>query len=466
MYRGGQAFQVWPQERKVVVNKDIAIAVSFIASAHALVLGDQLEAVNTPQRVKELANLKFGMFICWSFSTFSDQEWTKGVKDLSFFNPTGCDTDQWAAVAKEAGMGYILFLTKHHDGFCLWDTKTTDWKVTKSPLGKDVLAAVRKSCDQYGIKLALYFSEGDWTWPDMKNAELKKAQLKELCTQYGPIEFFWMDHAQTDGGLNHKETAAWVKSFQPGCFVGFNHGESAGDLRAGELGQPGPLNDVSAGGPYVRHGGGGTGKYLLAEFCMPIFPDARWFYTSPKNDGVCRPADEIYELYVGAVKYGNIFSLDVGPDRAGRLREIDVKTLKEVGRMIRENVPVAEPISRGKPARASSVWPEPGFEADKAFDGNRHTRWGAARDARSGWIEVDLGGSVTLRRAVVVEGDWNRVRKFELQYKEGDVWRTFYCGKTIGTLRLSFEPVTARFVRLNILQATDVPTIWELQLFP
>ena len=62
-------------------------------------------------------------------------------------------------------MGYILFLTKHHDGFCLWDTKTTDRKVTKAPLGRDVLAELRKSCDKHGIKLALYFSEGDWTWP-------------------------------------------------------------------------------------------------------------------------------------------------------------------------------------------------------------------------------------------------------------------------------------------------------------
>ena len=63
---------------------------------------------------------------------------------MSFFKATGCDTDQWARTAKEAGMGYILFLTKHHDGFCLWDTKTTDRKVTKAPLGRDVLAELRK----------------------------------------------------------------------------------------------------------------------------------------------------------------------------------------------------------------------------------------------------------------------------------------------------------------------------------
>jgi alpha-L-fucosidase len=179
-------------------------------------------------RAKQISDMKFGMFICWSFSTFYGKEWTPTLdKDASYFKATGCDTDQWAKTAKEAGMNYILFLTKHHDGFCLWDTKTTDKKVTNSPLGIDVLAKLRKSCDKYGIKLALYFSEGDWNWEGAidgkglgsggtgKNPEMKKAQLKELCTQYGPIEFFWMDHAVGDGGLNHQVTTEWVHQFQP-----------------------------------------------------------------------------------------------------------------------------------------------------------------------------------------------------------------------------------------------------------
>ena len=86
------------------------------------------------KRAEELKNLRWGMFICWSFSTFSGKEWTGGITDVNFFRATDADTDQWARTAKEAGMGYILFLTKHHDGFCLWDTKTTDRKVTKAPL--------------------------------------------------------------------------------------------------------------------------------------------------------------------------------------------------------------------------------------------------------------------------------------------------------------------------------------------
>jgi len=76
-------------------------------------------ATATPpaERAQEIQELRFGMFVCWSFSTFCGHEWTPGVEDISFFNPTGFDPDQWCKVAKDAGMKYILFLTKHHDGF-------------------------------------------------------------------------------------------------------------------------------------------------------------------------------------------------------------------------------------------------------------------------------------------------------------------------------------------------------------
>jgi len=302
-------------------------------------------------RAAQIKEMKFGMFICWSFSTFSGSEWTPTLgKDASYFTATGCDTDQWCKVAKDAGMGYILFLAKHHDGFCLWDTKTTDKKVTNSPLKIDVLAKLRKSCDKFGIKLALYFSEGDWNWPGAvdgkgwsagisKNPEMKKEQLKELCTQYGPIEFFWMDHAVGDGGLSHKETAEFVCQLQPDCFVGFNHGEPAGRLCLREMGKPGVIGDAGTS-KYNKDAEANYKGYLAAEFTYPILPEheggAMWFYSLPKHDNLCLPADKIYEDYLGAVKYGNIFSINVGPDYEGKIRDIDVKTLRKVGKYIRK----------------------------------------------------------------------------------------------------------------------------------
>jgi len=314
-------------------------------------------------RAQQIKDLKFGMFICWSLSTFSGYEWTRSVTDVSFFKATGCDTDQWYETAQNAGMNYILFLTKHHDGFCLWDTKTTEFKVTNSPLGIDVLAKLRKSCDKYGIKLALYFSEDDWTWikgelpqdgfkPDQpkyrdpiwrtgQDSTLKKQQLEELCTNYGPIEFFWMDYAQGTGGLDHKSTVECVHKFQPNCFVGFNHGEPAGRLSLRERGRPGPIGDANAS-KYNKEGEANYKGYLAAEFTYPILPPheggADWFYSLPEHDNLCHPAEKIYEDYLGAVKYGNIFSLDIGPNYEGRIRDIDVKTLNKIGKYIRQEI--------------------------------------------------------------------------------------------------------------------------------
>ncbi len=301
------------------------------------------------ERAREVSDMKWGMFICWSFSTFSGKEWTSGVEDLSFFRADTVDTDQWARTAREAEMGYILFLAKHHDGFCLWDTSTTDRKVTHAPLGLDVLAALRASCDKYGIKLALYFSEGDWTWPgavdgaggrDGVNPEMKKAQLQELLTQYGPIEYIWFDHATGDGGLSHEDTVAWCKQFQPNCLVGFNHGDRAGDIQLGEHGRPGPVGRKTGVG--ADSGDPAYDGYLVAEFTYPILPKgamrqggADWFYSLPEHDDKALPADKLYADYLGAVKYGNIFSINVGPNYEGRIRDIDVETLRQVGRWIR-----------------------------------------------------------------------------------------------------------------------------------
>jgi alpha-L-fucosidase len=220
----------------------------------------------------------------------------------------------------------------------------------------DVLAKLRESCDKYNIKLALYFSEGDWNWPgavDGKggnagkgiNPEMKKAQLKELCTQYGSIEFFWMDHAVGDGGLSHKETVEWIHNFQPNCFVGFNSGESAGRLNIRERGKPGPIGDENTVG-YKSHVHENYDNFFVAEFTYPILPKheggADWFYSLPKHDNLVLPAEKIYQDYLGAVKYGNIFSINVGPDYAGRIRDIDVETLQKVGKYIRSEIKMPE----------------------------------------------------------------------------------------------------------------------------
>jgi alpha-L-fucosidase len=184
-----------------------------------------------------------------------------------------------------------------------------------------------------------------------------------------------------DGGLSHAETTAFCKALQPDCFIGYNHGPPAGDIRLGELGHPSPLTDATGAGFNAGHLKGYTG-HRLAEFTYPILPKheggAMWFYSLPKHDQLCLPAEQLYADYLGAVKFGNIFSLDVGPDYAGKLRAIDVQTLRKVGQYIRgELKPPRPPVSPDKPAETSNSGKgSSGFAVATASDGSPATRWG------------------------------------------------------------------------------------------
>lgn len=124
----------------------------------------------------------------------------------------------------------------------------------------------------------------------------------------------------------------------PDCFVGYNHGEPSGRLCLREMGKPGKLGDSEAT-KYNKEQESSYKGYLVAEFTYPILPPHKggtsWFYSLPKHDNLCHSAEKLFEDYQGAVEHGNIFSVNVGPDYNGRIREIDVRTLREVGRRIK-----------------------------------------------------------------------------------------------------------------------------------
>ncbi len=301
--------------------------ISLCVTAAALSAG-QAVAVDLNQAVANLKASKRAMFVCWSLSTFTDREWTSGTEPISTFNPTGCDTDQWARTARAAGMNSIMFLTKHHDGFALWDTATTSRKVTNSPLGIDVLAQVRQSCDKYGLGLGLYYSGGDWTWPGATdgasgpgaggyNPEVKKAELRDLLTNYGDIDYMWFDAAVGDGGLSDQDTVDFVHGIQSDCVVA--------TLTVGEMHDRNNLPPS----PVVPPG------FLMNDVSQPLLGMYdRWFYTNPGRDNEARSAQDIFNLYNACEEAENLLLLDVGPDRAGKLRAIDVSTLTTVGQMI------------------------------------------------------------------------------------------------------------------------------------
>lgn len=180
---------------------------------------------------QEQMDRKFGMFIHFGVNTFGNVEWSDGMIQALSYKPTEIDADQWVRTAYEAGMNYVIMITKHHDGFCLWDTKYTDYCVRNSGNKTDVIKEVAKACEKYGIKLGLYYSLWDRSEKTYKtdfDAYIKYMhnQLTELLDgRYGEIVEIWFD------GSWDKPRSMWqlektydlIKRLQPKCQIGVNH---------------------------------------------------------------------------------------------------------------------------------------------------------------------------------------------------------------------------------------------------
>lgn len=208
---------------------------------------------------------RFGMFIHWGASSvLGDGEWVMNNRNIKvddykrlqhIFNPQDFDAKKWVAVAKNAGMKYITFVSRHHDSFSNWDTKASDWKITNTPYGKDVVKQLADECHKQGIKLFLYYSTLDWArsdyqyetgrtgkgtgrteksnWPAYIN--FMKQQLTELLTNYGEISGIWFDghwdQTEPEGAADRSSRVNWhydeiyslIHKLQPQCMIGNNH---------------------------------------------------------------------------------------------------------------------------------------------------------------------------------------------------------------------------------------------------
>lgn len=201
---------------------------------------------------------RLGLFVHWglyAINAWHEQEqWRRGVPRAEYarlierFNPTGFDPEAWLDLAEAAGMEYLCFTTKHHDGFCLWDTKQTDFNVLNSPCGRDLLAELAAACQRRGLPLCIYYSVVDWRHPAYPNQgrhhELAgpepgdmpdwdaymafvTAQVRELCTNYGEIHGFWWDMnvpKHRDPRVN-----AMIRKLQPAAVIN-NRGFDDGDF--------------------------------------------------------------------------------------------------------------------------------------------------------------------------------------------------------------------------------------------
>lgn len=323
-------------------------------------------AVNLASR-KNFQDMKYGMFIHWGASSvLGDGEWVMNNRKIrvneykrliNFFNPQDFDAKKWVGLAKAAGMKYITFITRHHDSFSNWDTKQSDWKITNTPYGKDVLKMLSDECRAQGIKLALYYSTLDWFRDDYPhetgrtgqgsgrtghgdyNSYLKfmKAQLTELLTNYGEISGIWFDghwdqtnpegHADRASRIDWKydEIYGLIHKLQPQCMIGNNHHLSplpGEDFQMFERDLPG---ENKSGLSFQK-----ASDAVPLETCETL--NGSWgFNITDRNYKT--PKQVVHYLVNAAGRNANLL-LNIGPMPDGKVQQEFIDTLTEAGKWL------------------------------------------------------------------------------------------------------------------------------------
>lgn len=302
-------------------------------------------------------------------------EWTDGSKPPSSYNPTTIDAEQWVKTAKSAGMKYVILVTKHIDGFCLWDSKYTEYDVANSGNKTNVVEAVAKACKKYDMGLGLYYALWDWKAngndyvvenPPPHRYKINIAldnsynkymlnqinELIDMTEKYTEIVEFWLDGGWTKGNYRWplEEIYQTIKSRVPECQVGVNwsighpdnpdyHVVLPQDQKEGYPIRYFP-SDFRLGDPYLP--GDHDPKIFIhdgKEYYMPwestVCISQNWFYNT--TDTVFKPMDELVELYKTATGQDNILILNCPPNRDGKIREEDVKILSKLRDRLRIN---------------------------------------------------------------------------------------------------------------------------------
>ncbi len=405
-------------------------------------------------------------FLHFTLNTFTNKEWGYGDEDPRIFTPDQFDANAIVDALKAGGMRAVILTCKHHDGFCLWPTKTTEHSIraaTGFRGGKgDVVRELSEAARKQGLGFGVYLSPWDRNHKSYGTPEyiqVYREQLRELLTGYGPIFEVWHDGANGGdgfyGGLREKRKidprtyydwpGTWdlVRKLQPNAVIFSDVGP---DLRwvgnekgfANETcwatyephapdgsGQPGP--------GFVLDKEGGTGhrdgsRWMPAECDVSIRPG--WFWHEDQNGKVKTP-EQLVDLHFKSVGRGGSFLLNIPPDQRGLLHEADVASLKAYGRIIRET------------------------------------------------FAVNRAGKLSLDLVAAASGDFNvvriredirlgqRVDAFAVDVWQSGDWKQLAEGTSIGSCRLIRLPEITRGekVRLRVLKSSLEPRIAELGLY-
>lgn len=419
-------------------------------------------------------------FIHFGPNTFGDREWGYGDAPLESFNPTRLDCEQWARVCKQAGMKGIILTAKHHDGFCLWPTKYTDYSVRNTPYkdGKgDVVGELAAACQKYGLKLGLYLSPWDRHqafYGTPLYVEYFYAQLEELLTQYGEVYEVWFDGANGGDGWygGAKETRkidrstyynyprAWklVGELQPKAVI-FSDGGPGCRWVGNESGYADATNwsflrikEVYPG--YERHkelqyGHEDGDKWVASECNTSIRPG--WFYHE-KEDGRVKSVDHLVDLYYRSVGHNGTFLLNFPVDKEGLIHPVDSAHAVDFHKQVTEELKTNQLLKAN--IKASSTRGK-AFTTKNLIDGQFDTYWATPDGVTTGTLEITLKKAQPLNRLMMSEYIplGQRVRKFAVEYLDGKQWLPLKVGEattTIGYKRLlRFPTVTTKRLRIR-----------------
>ncbi len=414
----------------------------------------------SPQQVA-WQDLEMGAIIHFGPNTFMDREWGDGTADPSVFNPTNVDPEQWMRAAKSAGIKYVVFVAKHHDGFCLWPTAKTNYSIKASPWKQgqgDLVREVATAARKYGLKFGVYLSPWDRHEPTYNDSPAYDgyylALLSELATNYGELVEFWLDGAGSAGHVyNFDRYVDNLRVYQPNTMV---FADAAllkyGDIRwaGNEGGSTSEENwDVLDLHGYLR--------YRPAEADTPLRKE-HWFW-HPNDEASLKSVHELLDTYDRTVGRGAQLMIGLAPDRRGLLPDADVNRLKEFG----DALGSIYALEKNLAARASNA-----SVYHAALDSDPDTVWSAPEGSHAATIDLVFSHPISFDRALTMEWlvDGQKVQKYAIQVIDGTKWKTVYLGTTIGHKKIDLFPrISTQHVRLNILSATSTPRIREFQLF-
>lgn len=447
--------------------------------------------------------LEMYVLVHFTPTTFENKEWGFGDANPESFNPSAFDAGQIVGAVKDGGFNGVIFVSKHHDGFCLWPTNTTPYNISKSKWrnGKgDMVKEFETACRKLNMQFGVYCSPWDRNNPQYGSYEYIKTyrnQLKELYTRYGNLFMSWHDGANGGdgyyGGASESRkidrttyygwdtTWAMTRKLQPMAnifsdvgwdvrWVGNEKGEAATTSWATFT--PTPLEGKAKAGPgEVRDDlspeGTRNGKYWIPAECDVPLRNG-WFY-HPEQDSTVKTPAKLFDLYMKSVGRGAALDVGLAPDRRGLLHENDVASLKAFGDILKATFKTDLAKSASIIASNTRGADAIRFGTKQLTDGDRYSYWSSDDKVTSPSLELQWKtpqkfNLIRLRENIKLG---QRIEKVELDAWRNGAWEKIGEATSIGSCRLILldHPVETTKLRLRVVQSPVAVALSEFGVF-